>query len=308
MSNIQEIYAAALDALVTKVRTDSTIVAAVLVGSLAYDTVWERSDIDLVLVTEEGREQKEGVCLVESGVNVHCTLVTRSQFRKMLEGSAQGAFVHSLLGKGRMLFSRDAPLVDLFDARHGLGERDRRAQLLRVASRVLPGVTKAEKWFHAKKDYDYCFLWIMKCLDSLASMEMLLHGEVPSREVIQRALVLNPDLFQGIYTELIHRDPPPSDLETALTKINGYLRANVEPIFGLVLDYLREEGEVRSITEMNHYFERNMNLEGVDTACEWLADEGYIEKLAVPVRLTTKSRVAMEEAAYYYSGEQDLCR
>ena len=147
MSDVQKQYADALETLTEKARADTCLLAAVLVGSLAYDTVWERSDIDLVLVTEEGRQQRESVCLVENGVNVHCTLLTRSQFRKILEGGAQGSFVHSMLGKGRMLFSRDAPLEDLFEARHALGERDRRAQLLRVASRVLPGLTKAEKWF-----------------------------------------------------------------------------------------------------------------------------------------------------------------
>ncbi len=307
MPEVQETYAAALDNLVAKLQTDSYVVAAVLVGSLAYDTVWERSDIDLIVVTEETRQTTEGVSLVELGVNIHASLVTRNQFRKLLEGSAQGSFIHSMLGKGQILFSRDEPLNELFAARHELGDRDRRAQLLRVGTRVLPALTKAEKWFHAKKDYDYCFLWIMKCVDGLASIEMLLHGEVPSREVIQRALTLNPDLFRCLYTDLIHGDPDAAQLETALTKINTYFRSNAEAIFGLVLDYLREQGEVRSSTDINHYFVRQMNIEGADMACEWLADEGYLDKFAAPVRITAKSRVDLEEAAYYFPGDQETC-
>jgi uncharacterized protein len=307
MSDIQELYAVALDSLVAKLRADSYVVAAVLVGSLAYDTVWERSDIDLIIVTEEVREQRSGLSLVEHGVNIHGFLMTRSKFRKVLEGAAQGSFVHSLLGKGHMLFSRDESLVELFEGRHALGERDRSAQLLRVSLRLLPGITKAEKWFYAKRDYDYCFHWIMKCNDALASIEMLLHGEVPSREVIQRALVLNPALFRCVYTDLIHGNPTPAMLEAALAQIKAYLRANVDAIFGLVLDYLREEAEVRSISDINHHFERSLNVEDVDSACEWLADEGYLQKLATPVRVTTKSRVDVEEAAYYYSGEQQPC-
>ncbi len=303
MSDVQTIYAEALDSLVAKVRADSHIVAAVLLGSLAYDTVWERSDIDLLLVTEEARQSKEGVCLVERGVVVHAFLQTRSQFRKLLEGAAQGSFIHSMLGKGQMLFSRDEMLVELFESRHIMGERDRASQLLRVTLGLLPALTKAEKWFYAKRDYDYCFLWIMKCVDSLASIELLLHGEVPSREVIQRALALNPELFRGLYTDLIHSDPTPSALEAALKSITAYLHANSDSLFGLALDYLREEAEVRSISEVNHYFHRSYNIECVDNACEWLSDEGIIQKLAVPVRLTAKSRVDMEEAAYYLNSD-----
>ncbi len=306
MSDIQKVYAEALESLVSKLRADNYIVAALLVGSLAYDTVWERSDIDLILVTEETRQSKEGVCLVEMGVIIHGSLLTRSQFRKLLEGSAQGSFIHSLLGKGHFIFSRDDLLVELFEAQKGMGERDRQAQLLRVTSGLLPSLTKAQKWFHAKRDYDYCFLWIMKCVDSLASIELLLHGEVPTREVVQRALTLNPELFRGVYTDLIHTDPTATALEAALKSITRYLHANCASLFGLLLDYLREEAEVRSITEINHFFSRSFNIECADMACEWLADEGIIQKFAVPVRLTAKSRVAMEEAAYYFVGE-DIC-
>jgi predicted nucleotidyltransferase len=35
---------------VAKVRRDGYVVAAILAGSLAYDTVWEKSDIDILLV------------------------------------------------------------------------------------------------------------------------------------------------------------------------------------------------------------------------------------------------------------------
>ena len=308
MSDIQTTYAEALESLIAKVRADTYIVAAVLVGSLAYDTVWERSDIDLLLVTEELKLQNPGLCLVEAGVNIHCSLMTRSDFRKMMDGAVQGSFIHSMLGKGQMLFSRDETLVELFAARHSMGDRDRSIQLLRMVSRVLPGLTKAEKWFHAKKDYDYCFLWIMKCVDALASMELLLNGEVPTREVIQRALVLNPTLFRSVYTDLIHGDPAPATLETALTGINRFLRENADIVFQPILTYLRDEGELRSISDILHYFARTYNLTSVDTACEWLADEGFLEKLATPVRLTGKSRVDVEEAAYYFSGEQDKCR
>jgi len=301
-SDIQSVYSEALDGLIAKVREDSTIVAAVLLGSMAYDAVWERSDIDLLLVTEEVRLSTEGVCLVEMGVNIHAFMATRSRFRKLLEGAAQGSFIHSMLGKGTLLFSRDEPLAELFENRHLMGERDRATQLLRVSLGLLPALTKAQKWFHAKRDYDYCFHWLMKCVDSLASIELLLNGEVPTREVIHRALALNASLFRGLYTDLIHGDPSPADLEAALASIDRYLHANRDSLFGLVLEHLAEVADVRSITEINHHFQRNYSVEGVDNACEWLADEGVIQKLAVPVRLTPKSRVSMEEAAYYYEG------
>ena len=136
MTDALDTYALALEMLVAKLQADRCALAAVLLGSLAYDTIWERSDIDLLVVIQESSKKKEGVCLVEAGVNIPCAIATRSEFRRRLEGSIRGSFLHSLLLQGRMPFSRDEALSELFDARHGLADRDRAAQLLNAASRM----------------------------------------------------------------------------------------------------------------------------------------------------------------------------
>ncbi len=51
-------FQAALDTLLEQVRDDRHILAAVLCGSLSHDQVYERSDIDLVLVCADGRKMK----------------------------------------------------------------------------------------------------------------------------------------------------------------------------------------------------------------------------------------------------------
>jgi len=37
----------------------------------------------------------------------------------------------------------------------------------------------------------------------------------------------------------------------------------------------------------------------VDIACEWLAEEGLIQRVSNPLRLTDKSKIEVDEAAYY---------
>ncbi|MEM9943507.1 MAG: hypothetical protein AAF939_18235, partial [Planctomycetota bacterium] len=38
----------------------------------------------------------------------------------------------------------------------------------------------------------------------------------------------------------------------------------------------------------------------IETACEYLEKQGMLEKLAMPFRITKKSRVDVEEPAYFY--------
>src|SRR5687767_11698283 len=97
---VQQKFAAALDSLVGEIKGDRSILAAILCGSLSHDTVWEKSDIDLLLVTVDDRKVAAGgLALYSDGVNVHAILMPRTEFRKTVEGSIRSSFAHSFLAK-----------------------------------------------------------------------------------------------------------------------------------------------------------------------------------------------------------------
>lgn len=301
---VQELYRQAVEDFLEKVRQDPYIVTVILVGSLSHDVVWKKSDIDLLLLTDEaaskGKAGETAFSLVERGINIHAYLKPRGEFRRLVEGSIQSSFFHSLVNHGRLVFTRDETVRELFEGLDHLGARDRQVQLLRSATFILPVLTKAEKWLRAKGDVEYSFFWLMKCLDGLASVEVLLRGEVTGREVVQQALRHNPEFFRPLYTDLIHAEKNYELMDGCLRRIETYLMDRLPELFGPILEYLAEAGVPRSATEINHHFKNQMNLEGADMACEWLADQEVIGKAALPVRLTPRSRVAVDEAAYFY--------
>ncbi len=90
-ADVRARYEAALAAFVERVKADRTIIAAILYGSLAYDDVWEKSDIDFMVVTKEEKQAVKSYSLVEDGINIHCEVVPRSQFRRWIEGALQGS-------------------------------------------------------------------------------------------------------------------------------------------------------------------------------------------------------------------------
>src|ERR671922_55980 len=75
-STVRDTFTKALDALVDEIKSDRSVLAAILCGSLSHDTVWEKSDIDLVLVTVDDRKaDREHLALDAGGVNVHPILM-----------------------------------------------------------------------------------------------------------------------------------------------------------------------------------------------------------------------------------------
>src|SRR5512143_3767149 len=110
----QRKFSEALDGLLATVKQDRSILAAILCGSLSHDTVWEKSDIDLVLVTVDDRlVPAADVALFSDGVNIHSLLVPRAEFRKAVEGAVRNSFLHSFLAKGRLLYTHDPTIAAL---------------------------------------------------------------------------------------------------------------------------------------------------------------------------------------------------
>src|SRR4051794_38889803 len=104
--SIHQRFTEALDALMTQVRADRSILAGILCGSLSHDTVWAKSDIDLILVTiDDKKVGQSDLALDAGGVNVHAVLMPRAEFRKSVEGTVRNSFLHSLLAKGRLLYT-----------------------------------------------------------------------------------------------------------------------------------------------------------------------------------------------------------
>src|SRR5438270_1338362 len=142
--SIEQQFATALEGLIEEVKEDRSILAAILCGSLSHDTVWAKSDIDLVLVTiDDKKVSRSNVSLYSDGVNVHAILIPRAEFRKMVEGSVRSSFMHSFLAKGRLLYTHDETIAALCIRLHEAGERDTQVQLLRAGTAALPAINKA---------------------------------------------------------------------------------------------------------------------------------------------------------------------
>ncbi len=299
-SSIQQKFTEALDALVEQVREDRSVLAAILCGSLSHDTVWAKSDIDLVLVTiDDKKVESSDLTLDAGGVNVHACLWPRAEFRKAVEGLVRNSFTHSLLTKGRLLYTHDRTIADLCDGLREIGERDTQMQLLRAATSALPAIYKAHKWFVTRGDLDYTALWILYAATPLAKVEVIGARLLADREVIPQAMKLNPAFFKTIYADLLNQKKTPRGIQKALDAIDGYMAKRASTLFGPVIDHLREVGETRSCTEIEAHFKRNFDVSGVITACEYLADQGLIGKASTPVHLTKKSNIEVQELAFF---------
>jgi hypothetical protein len=227
----------------------------------------------------------------------------RAEFRKTVEGAIRNSAMHSFLAKGRLLYTHDETIADLFARLRGIGERDTQLQLLCAATSALPAIYKAHKWLTTRGDLNYTAVWILYAATPLAKIEIIGRRLLADREVLPQALELNPGFFKTVYTDLLNVKKTIKNVTAALDAIDRYIAERATTLFAPVLDYLREVRETRSCTEIESHFERNLGVSCVTTACEYLADQGLIGKASTAVRLTKKSNIDVQELAFFHLGE-----
>ena len=305
---IEQQYQEAVDALVEKVQKDPYVLAAIVAGSFSYAQVWEKSDLDVEIIGKDAiRPTQSFFSLVENGVNIHANITPRNAFKQNIESAQQGSFMHSYFSHSTLLFSHDASIQEWYDKnanRDNIGERDKQFQLLNVITSTLPSLVYAEKQFYVNKDCLTCFLSLLNVVLGLARIEVLLNNEIPAREVIQPALRYNPDFFNRVYTDLINCEKNEGVIQDALDAVHTYLDER-QFIFQPVLDYLAEQKAPLAITELNADLGRGLHddsEESLSLVCQWLTWKGIIRQVSMPLKLTAKSQIAVEEPAYYYDG------
>jgi hypothetical protein len=305
-------YEKALASFLDRVRQDRTVLAVVQVGSLTLDTIWHREGIGLWIVEIDGvtlRRKSDGEdphirrTYVEDDVNLWAQLIPRSRFKKMVEGSSRTAFSYNFFAERTLVYSADESITRWFEQANALAVRDQQLERFVATTWVMGGRRHLHRLLEVREDVQRAWQAALGVAGSLAAVTIVAAGEICETEAIYRAMVLEPELFEATYTALLTRGPDQAAVEAALVRIDAWLdehgEANVRPL----LQLLEKQARPVPLSELaDRWAYSQLYPWHIEGACEWLARRGLVEKLAADVPLTKKSRVLVEEPAYYREG------
>ena len=304
---IRKKYQKVLDAFVEEIKKDNTITAVLLCGSLAKGIVWEKSDIDLFVITSQQNSSGRTFWLMDGDVSSHVTVMTRNEYIRIFQMILQGSSTHHIISTTKVLFSNDRTLDEFIESMKKPNKHELQLNMLTLISLIIPYLEKAEKYLYVMNDIPQSYLFITRLLDNLASVTVMLNNEIPGREAVEQAMEHEPELFKTIYSDVILNILSGEGLALLISEIRRYIELNTPVIFDTVIEYFRNEAVVRSVTDLTRYLTNKLNNHMEEMASgiigNWLAEQGYLEKVPCPARLTLRSRREVSETGYYYIGE-----
>jgi hypothetical protein len=302
-------FEAALAQFVERIAADRYVLAAVLVGSLKVETIWQRESLALWIIEadgvsrrlpSDGNDERIFRILVENGINIHAEVIPRSRFKKMVEGASRTAFSCNFFAERRIVYSRDPSIASWFKKANSLAVKDQQRELLTFSTWTIHAHRHARKRLEIKGDLELATQEILGAAHSVAHTEIIRRGEVWEQDVIYRAMEGAPDLFQTIYLDVLARHKNRRVLSAALDAIDGYLDEHYQAHLKPLLDYLKKQNRVVPLSEISDHFAfSQLHPWHLESACEWLERKGLLEKLSAPFKLTKRSQERIEEPAYF---------
>jgi hypothetical protein len=298
----------ALQLFLERVRGDSNLLAAVLVGSLTEETVWRRDAICLWIIEKDGvtkRLRADGEdprvfrTLVEEGVNLHVELIPRSLFKRMVEGSARTAFRYSFFARRKLVYCADPSLGKWFEDADTLARRDQERELCIATTWLIHTHRHAARLLDDERDLELAFQELIGGAHCVAAAEVIKSGEVQEGLLIHRGIELAPAIMREVYLDLLAAPRTAENLGKVLAVLDRYLKEHAEVRLRPVLRYLRKEKRLVPLSELaDHFAHSQLYPWHLEAACEWLERKGRLGKFSAPFGLTKMSRVEVEEPAY----------
>ncbi len=296
-ATLKERYLAATESFVDKVKADPNVIAVIICGSLAYDQVWEKSDIDMTVVIRDQVIKNDSYCIIEDDITINVSIAPRSSFKRFLERSTGGSFIQSYFAKGQIVYSTDDSFNDYFEELRTIGSDDIALNIFYDACNLVHAYEKATKWLQVKKDPIYAQYYLLGAAEYMARIEVTLKGEPPTREVIQQALRINPTLITPYYQNAMSRLYTEEELQSLIHGIDAYLQQHLDVIKQPVLEYMKDQ-ELKTVTMLTKYFHTDGHyLIGI---FDYLTEKGVLAKVSQTIRITPRGKKSVEEICYLY--------
>lgn len=293
-------YQAAINSFIEKIKTDQNIIAIIIAGSLAYDTVWNKSDIDMVIIVRDQEIATRSYCIDEDDIVLNGTIILRSELKRFLEKQSGGSLSHSIMAKGKIIYSIDDSLYAYFAEFQKIGNKDMENTIFFFCNQLIGTMHKIQKWIEVKSNLSYARFYMLKASEIIAKIEVCRHLTIPTREAILQAELINSKLIHKFYYQPLNKDLSKEELLNLIDDIDDFIMSNIAAIKNVVLELLGD-GEIKTMTQISRYY--HMETHYIIDIFEYLNEKGLIEKISQTIRITPKSKMQIEEVAFLYIGD-----
>lgn len=231
-------YQAAFNNVIHRLKSNESVLAVMVFGSMVTGDLWEESDIDLFVVVDEDIKV-EKIYTQEDDVPIHVKIIDKKNLNKVYEFDLRGGKAHRIFASSRLVFSKDRSISSWYDRGRYYPDVDRERWNLVYLGDIYKYIGVCKKYLKNKGIYT-AYSDAVQLIEAFSKLYVNFSGYMISKDVIKMATSLD-DNFKIIVDNLFfNKDNVEESINKLIEYINLYLNENIRNITSLLLNYMKE--------------------------------------------------------------------
>lgn len=259
-------YQKAFKSLVDRLKSNDSILAAMVFGSIVTGDLWEGSDIDLFVISKEDIKDIRNIYTEEKGIPVHIKLMSKKSLLEMHKEELIGGFIHRVFLSSRLVFSKDEEITAHYDLGRYYPDVDREKWNMVYLGDLIKSIGVCKKYLYNNKIY-MAYSYAVRCIEEFSKVYINSSGYMISKDVVTMAMNLNDDLKRLIDDLFFTSKEESYDaIQNILTFFEDSIDKNLKKYASLLIDYMKEKDcflSSEDIRKDNFFKGYDIDFEGI---------------------------------------------
>lgn len=217
-------YQSGYSKIVENLKKRTGILSILVFGSIITGDLWEKSDIDLIVIVEEKLDcDIMNIYTEENKIPIHIRFIQKEIFITLCKGNNKGGHLHRIFCSSKLVFSRDKEIDSLYNEERYYNEIYIKKWNLYYFSKVIKGIAECKKYLYLGSTYN-SYTIASNVLRSFAKLIVNFRGYMINRDVVSMAINFDNE-FQLVVDDFLNSK---NTLDTKISNLVNYIENNIE--------------------------------------------------------------------------------
>lgn len=260
-------YQRAFTKATEELKKKKSVVAILVFGSVINGDIWEKSDIDIMVISSEEQKEIRNIYSDYNDIPVHIRLISKDDLIRLCSSDNKGEHIHRLFSSSKLIYSRDKDIDKLYDEERFYSDFHREKWNISFLSKLLKSMSECKKYLYMESIYNAYTLCNIVLRD-YSKLIVNFSGYIINRDIVTMALSIDEELCKEVDKFFKDKNDLRNTIQEFLDFIESRISSDIKLYAAIVIQYLEHKechlssNEIREGLCLKNY---NINMEEILT-------------------------------------------
>lgn len=249
MTNIIKAYQDAYEETVKKLKSNGHVISIVVYGSIVSGDIWEKSDIDFLVITDEA-DKMESIYSKVLDVSIHINYISKNVFIHSYRNLLKGGTFHKAFFTGKLVYCSDKSIEEIYQSTRFYKDTDMEYRNIEILCNLLNGIHYTKKYMSTGR-IETSYQWCISIVVNYARLLMSMDGHITDKDILSFAVGMNNEI-RHMYNVLIQDENMKTKIQNILEVAEEFIYSNCEKISKPIIKLLSKEQKKFSVQDIKN--------------------------------------------------------